>query len=130
MSNQLYRETIKDPLGADCYNVSLRGTKWRKGIRHYDSEENVIASILCEKNGVYVVTCDVITAACPSMHLTFPSMDKATETLISTLKFLGENKTCEAKLAIAIEALREVAFSDELAQDVAKNALTAMNEEN
>jgi hypothetical protein len=114
MSNQAYRETIKDLLGADHYHVSLLGTKWYSGkAMSILSDEHVIASILYEKNGVYHITCDVISAACPYMDLTFPNMEVAIKTLINTLKFLSS----EVQIVEDIKELEDAAQYAELSSD-------------
>ena len=77
------RETIKNLLGADYYNISLRGTKWRSGEGHI-GDENVIASVQCQKNGVYTVTSDVL-------NLSFPTMAEAEASLLDVLE-LNHNR--------------------------------------
>ena len=72
------KDSIRNFVGADYYNVSLRGTKWRKGDLAWDGKD-VIASVLCECNGKYVVTSE-------RLNLTFPTMVEAEAALLDVLQ--------------------------------------------
>ena len=72
------KDSIRNFLGADYYNVSLRGTKWRKGDLAWDGKD-IIASVLCEKNGIYNVESDLLNE-------TYTTMDKAEAALLSAMQ--------------------------------------------